>query len=622
VKLKVSSKIINNKHNSSSPQKEENKTNIPLDELEKVAILYDSIRDLHKKNNPEKDQELARDFDQHLQRVMKNLYQSVQNANVPDNIKKVNGFKAKYDLYDICLTKLILLMEDQGDETSQILREIHSGVHNIISSFYDVYMVEDSPHITLGFGGNGFGVQSDTEEINKLNNTIEYMKRDIEKLTGTNAELKKNFDIEKREMQAQLESLESENKEVLGMLIKHSKGEANIPKRTNKQRDQNNNDIIIPQPQEKSRRSYQESPPIIPKTKEFTYSKFNSGKNRMITSSNSSMKRSYKGAGGNMGQTHMRNLSLKQIKDIINDIYAQKVKYDQKCEENKLPRETMEQYMYTYLNQRYGLKNLIIEWAASIINSIKKYSKEDHTVSLFGKILRNEWDEEFRFIQMHVQETLNSLLKIILKEKYPNKSEIGINDMYLQIWNGFVDDFYWARIIERMYDEQDWYTLEEMFRAVIQKRQQSRFSMRDKRRSSKRKMTREERLAMVSQKDSDKLLFTEFMKTVLDFQLKEHEKFLYKFIVVFKQIDGDNNGVVNEDEFIELVKRMRIWEGNEEEITKFLEVVDPYNNQEVTFSEIVHLFSAHMVGANDPNNPEKEIPILEKFAKDENYGYN
>lgn len=97
-----------------------------------------------------------------------------------------------------------------------------------------------------------------------------------------------------------------------------------------------------------------------------------------------------------------------------------------------------------------------------------------------------------------------------------------------------------------------------MFRAVIQKRQQSRFSMRDKRRSSKRKMTREERLAMVSQKDSDKLLFTEFMKTVLDFQLKEHEKFLYKFIVVFKQIDGDNNGVVNEDEFIELVKRMRI----------------------------------------------------------------
>lgn len=63
--------------------------------------------------------------------------------------------------------------------------------------------------------------------------------------------------------------------------------------------------------------------------------------------------------------------------------------------------------MYTFLNQRYGLKNLIIEQAASIINGIKKYSKEDHQVALFGKILRNECDEEFRFIQMHVSETLN-----------------------------------------------------------------------------------------------------------------------------------------------------------------------------------------------------------------------
>ena len=71
-------------------------------------------------------------------------------------------------------------------------------------------------------------------------------------------------------------------------------------------------------------------------------------------------------------------------------------------------------------------------------------------------------------------------------------------------------------------------------------------------------MTREERLAMVSQKDSDKLMFEEFSKCVLDFQLREHEKFLYKFIVIFKQIDSDNNGVINEEEFIELVKRMRV----------------------------------------------------------------
>jgi nitrogenase subunit NifH len=86
----------------------------------------------------------------------------------------------------------------------------------------------------------------------------------------------------------------------------------------------------------------------------------------------------------------------------------------------------MEQYMYTYLNQRYGLKNLIIEWAASIINGIKKYSKEDHVVGLFGKILRNECDEEFRFIQIHVSDTINQLIKVVMKERYVHKSESEI----------------------------------------------------------------------------------------------------------------------------------------------------------------------------------------------------
>ena len=43
-------------------------------------------------------------------------------------------------------------------------------------------------------------------------------------------------------------------------------------------------------------------------------------------------------------------LSLKQLKDAINEIYSQKLKFDKICSEYKQPKETMEQYMYTYLN--------------------------------------------------------------------------------------------------------------------------------------------------------------------------------------------------------------------------------------------------------------------------------
>ena len=52
----------------------------------------------------------------------------------------------------------------------------------------------------------------------------------------------------------------------------------------------------------------------------------------------------------------------------------------------------MEQYLYTYLTKRYGLKNLIVQWAASIINGVKMYMRIDADIALFAKTLKNECD--------------------------------------------------------------------------------------------------------------------------------------------------------------------------------------------------------------------------------------
>lgn len=63
----------------------------------------------------------------------------------------------------------------------------------------------------------------------------------------------------------------------------------------------------------------------------------------------------------------------------------------------------MEQYLYTHLTKKYGLKvikiinhnyiqNLIISWVASIINAVKMYMKQDSDVALFAKTLKNECD--------------------------------------------------------------------------------------------------------------------------------------------------------------------------------------------------------------------------------------
>ncbi len=107
-------------------------------------------------------------------------------------------------------------------------------------------------------------------------------------------------------------------------------------------------------------------------------------------------------------------LSLKQMLEFIEEIYISKSKTDKKNKELGLARETMEQHLYSFLNKKYGLKKMIVEWAASLINGIRKYSAEDNTVAVFGKILRNECDEEFVLLQNQAKNTIIELYTVII----------------------------------------------------------------------------------------------------------------------------------------------------------------------------------------------------------------
>lgn len=107
---------------------------------------------------------------------------------------------------------------------------------------------------------------------------------------------------------------------------------------------------------------------------------------------------------------NIKILTKKNMHDLIESIYESKTSYDKKCLEIRMPRETMEQHMYTFLNQKFGLKNLIIEWATSIINGIKMYSSEDSDICLFGKILRNEVEEDYRHIFKKLKNSISDLL--------------------------------------------------------------------------------------------------------------------------------------------------------------------------------------------------------------------
>ena len=85
---------------------------------------------------------------------------------------------------------------------------------------------------------------------------------------------------------------------------------------------------------------------------------------------------------------------------------------DKKNKEVGLARETMEQHLYSFLNKKYGLKQMIVEWAGALINGMRKFGGEDNGVAVFAKILRNECDEEFVVMQEQVKNTILELFTV------------------------------------------------------------------------------------------------------------------------------------------------------------------------------------------------------------------
>ena len=375
-------------------------------------------------------------------------------------------------------------------------------------------------------------------------------------------------------------------------------------------------------------------------------------------------------------------LSIKNTKDIIQEIYNSKTIYDQKCYENKVPRETLEQYMYTYLNQKYGLKNLIIEWASSIINAIKMYSSEDCDINLFGKILRNEQEEDSRLVIENLKNNVSELLEYYLRNKNPFKSKNDIKKMLKNKKEGILIEEEWKGIINYIYNEEDAEIMVTKIINFIKKQNEKRFiplsmyaqtgmgpteifnltsgtgvsnnnnilqnlstfnynsshlngsnSMNyllPNNHGSNRKLSREEIFQITKLNEELNISYKDFLRLLCAYQIKNRDKYLKNFVELFRKHDSDLDGILNENEFSNLIRDIPFCKNNEDEyIFKFLSIIDPFNNKKITFSECISILSMEIVeekiieddikGKNsDENNKDKKDDKKNKAKKNRN----
>ena len=103
---------------------------------------------------------------------------------------------------------------------------------------------------------------------------------------------------------------------------------------------------------------------------------------------------------------------------------------------------------------------------------------------------------------------------------------------------------------------------------------------------------------------------------MLDYQLKGHEKFLEKFLGLYRELDLDKDAILDEYQFRELIASMEI-DMTKDDIVRLLQIVDPFNHQKITFSDCVNLFSSvRDIQEHVPltYSPEKLVSVLQKLS--------
>ena len=517
--------------------------------------------------------------------------------------------------------------------------------------------------------------KNNENEINDLNIIIKQKDNKILSLEKLKIKLLSIFEDEKASLNKKIASLEKENKILTNKLLSKANNIADSKNSEKQEKNPDSETIILKKKNQnninnsgfKTKKNKNENKKINYNNEILNTN--NSKSPVKLTENTNTYENNIVNTNYQFNSSNNNNkqqlISLKTLKDFINELYMSKTQYDIKCTQFKLPKETLEEYMYTFLNKKYGLKNLIIDWAKNIINGIKYYSKKDSFVLLFGKIMRNEQEEDSRFIIQKISQNIEELLLYYIKRQNPLKLINEIKNIFEKKKKSELFEEEWKGIIYSIYEKGEAEEIEnkiinfinkenqrkkiEMFKKYKDSRDNNNKNKYNNIENSKNnyymntinsinsfqnkanntymntignvnsnnKLSRVEKYNILLFSEDKNILYSDFIKIVLDNHIRFRDKQLKKFVELFKSVDTNKDGVINEEQFSELVQKMKIFKEDEVEnkIFQFLEKIDPFDNQKFTFSECISFFSSEMIKENDEN--DKEISILEKVCLNE-----
>ncbi len=278
----------------------------------------------------------------------------------------------------------------------------------------------------------------------------------------------------------------------------------------------------------------------------------------------------------------IKAMTVKALKEVIAEVMASKARYDAKAAANRLPPETLREHLYSYLNHRYGLRQLVLDWAESIFRAVRQHEDSDVEVRLFGHILANDVDESFYGVLSDMRRTVVDLLANVLAVKLGGKArDASVISRVEARMAGSVPEDEWVEIVRFMYTEKDSLPLIVSLKGAAAKNPAP--------------------AAGKGRARKPQLQFADFMDTLLTYQLHSHDRFLMKFRALFRQFDSDSDGVLSMSEFVPFVSTVSpgLPAGD---VQRYAALADPGRTDRVTFSKAVEVLSGLLVGIGHPGD--------------------
>lgn len=313
-------------------------------EINSFNEVYKNIFQIFQKNNDELAKQFQEEFHNLLKEEISSINQSV--GNTPNYIYGINFVNSKIKIYNYFLNTLLEKADNFDSNSIALIKSLNNKIKTNSDQMYEIVQKlypkinERTDSLKKQLDEALKGAQVVDEEIRGFEEKIALSNKERDYVIMQTQE-------EKQTLMSKIDVLEKENKIMTEKLINNAK-------------------MLISNNEKQPLESHINNLGLVPKKLEEINPELNK------SSSGKNIQNSSKGGYADLSQdinkskvndlnnsqlvVSSRVLTAKMLREMIDDIYNSKVNYDVKCRENEMMRETMEQHMYSYLNQKYGLK--------------------------------------------------------------------------------------------------------------------------------------------------------------------------------------------------------------------------------------------------------------------------